>query len=712
MSVASYIFGGDTGLSYEQLQKRRQVLEAMQQRSNSDVPRNVGEGIASLGQALARRMESSSLDSEEAAMQTEQAGWNTQLGDAQAALLAPTVGPGAGFAGATGPIADATTPSTAIPQGEIASYVKNGLEQRGLPSHVADAFLANFQDESGLNPGINEAKPLVPGSRGGYGLYQLTGPRRRAYEAFAQERGIDPSNVDGQLDFLMTELQGPEAGAAKSILAAPDTASAAQAIVNNFLRPASEHRQSRAARYAGLSSEPVQVASADPSFMPEMPGSTPAATPNAALVAAIQARQAPQLPAPQAVEANPVPPQDPMAGLDPRTSPEARAALASGSFDGFASGGGAQQVAQALPPPSIPAAPSGGVAQVTGAIQQAAQARGVDPRVLIGIANNPRATDGQRRVAQALLSQQMEQQQLQQQQAFKVQQTAEERRYEQMTTAEKRAYEASIRQEGYAREDSKPIEVGGVLLDRRTMKPVYEAPAKPTADMQEFDFAQRNGYKGDFVQFQLDQKKAGAASTTINNGGDSGKFYEAADRKRGEAFASAADAGATAQRSMIQIGELEKRLGAVGTGGMASVKQMAANLGIPVEGADDIQAATAIINQLVPGQRPPGSGTMSDADVELFKQSLPRIINSEGGNAKILATMRGIAQYDAQRGAIANQVLNREITPAEGQTQMNAIPNPLAGMARDTPTPTAAVPGKLAPGNYRWNPQTNSMEPM
>src|SRR5690606_17812418 len=98
----------------------------------------------------------------------------------------------------------------------------------------------------------NEAQPLVPGSRGGYGLYQLTGPRRRAYEQFAAERGVPPSDIDAQLDFLMYELQGPESRAAQSILSAPDTASAAVAIVNDFLRPAPEHRQRRANAYMAL----------------------------------------------------------------------------------------------------------------------------------------------------------------------------------------------------------------------------------------------------------------------------------------------------------------------------------------------------------------------------------------------------------------------------------------------------------------------------
>src|SRR5690606_6581394 len=103
--------------------------------------------------------------------------------------------------------------------------------------------------------GINEKNPIVPGSRGGFGLYQLTGPRRREYEAFAAQRGVNPADVNAQLDFLAGELGlpvqgvenlpffGSEGKAAQSILSAPDMATAAQAIVNNFLRPAPEHRQ-------------------------------------------------------------------------------------------------------------------------------------------------------------------------------------------------------------------------------------------------------------------------------------------------------------------------------------------------------------------------------------------------------------------------------------------------------------------------------------
>src|SRR5688572_28294195 len=108
----------------------------------------------------------------------------------------------------------------------LEQYILQGLISRGLPPHVAQGFVMNMQDESRLNPGINEANPIVPGSRGGFGLNQWTGPRRRAYEAFAQSRGAPLDNVDAQLDFTMAELQGPENAAFKKIMAAPDAGAA------------------------------------------------------------------------------------------------------------------------------------------------------------------------------------------------------------------------------------------------------------------------------------------------------------------------------------------------------------------------------------------------------------------------------------------------------------------------------------------------------
>lgn len=139
----------------------------------------------------------------------------------------------------------------------VADQVRAGLIRRGIAPHIAEAFVWNFQHESGLNPSIVERVPNVHGTRG-RGLYQLTGSRRNAFE----QRYGDDYSIDNQLDWLMHELQGPENRAWQRIQAAPDTGQAAAAIVTHFLRPAEQHRVRRVAEYTGgnppaLSDAPV-----------------------------------------------------------------------------------------------------------------------------------------------------------------------------------------------------------------------------------------------------------------------------------------------------------------------------------------------------------------------------------------------------------------------------------------------------------------------
>lgn len=130
---------------------------------------------------------------------------------------------------------------------EAASTVYKGLVERGLPDHVAKAFVLNFQDESGLRSDIVESVPNVHGTRG-KGLYQLTGSRR---DQFEELYGNDYS-VDNQLDFLVWELNNSEKSAGKAILNTDNVGDAAVAIVNKFLRPAAKHAKSRSNKYRNI----------------------------------------------------------------------------------------------------------------------------------------------------------------------------------------------------------------------------------------------------------------------------------------------------------------------------------------------------------------------------------------------------------------------------------------------------------------------------
>lgn len=122
-----------------------------------------------------------------------------------------------------------------------ASEIFAGLVARGIPQHVAAGIIPNMQAESGLDTGINELAPVVPGSRGGYGLNQWTGPRRVQYEQFAAQQGKDPSDLDTQLDFTVWELRNTEKSAGDAILSAPDAQTAAMLYETKFLRPGIPH---------------------------------------------------------------------------------------------------------------------------------------------------------------------------------------------------------------------------------------------------------------------------------------------------------------------------------------------------------------------------------------------------------------------------------------------------------------------------------------
>ena len=168
--------------------------------------------------------------------------------------------------------------------------------------------------------------------------------------------------------------------------------------------------------------------------------------------------------------------------------------------------------------------------------------------------------------------------------------------------------------------------------------------------------------------------QVGGGGVTIE--GDKGvdKFAEEDAKILSETYSTGLQAGS----SLNKINRLEALLQNVETGSMAALKNVAGNFGIETEGLDDIQAAQALINQLVPQQRPAGSGPMSDADLELFKQSLPRLINQPRGNQIIIETMRGVAQYDAMGADIIQQYREDNITAAQAFAQLRARPDPFS----------------------------------
>lgn len=89
----AFVFGGNSGKSYEDLQRARQVAEAMTVRSPS--PRNVGEGLNAVGRALMARNLGKQADAKRAEMDKE---WSGQVAgmklDPQRAAIFSRLEPG------------------------------------------------------------------------------------------------------------------------------------------------------------------------------------------------------------------------------------------------------------------------------------------------------------------------------------------------------------------------------------------------------------------------------------------------------------------------------------------------------------------------------------------------------------------------------------------------------------------------------------------
>lgn len=186
-------------------------------------------------------------------------------------------------------------------------------------------------------------------------------------------------------------------------------------------------------------------------------------------------------------------------------------------------------------------------------------------------------------------------------------------------------------------------------------------------------------------------------------------------------FVSFLENGPAATRNIARLDQLEGLLENVPTGLGTAFKARLGEIGIPIEGLSEIQAAQALINQMVPEQRQPGSGPMSDADLALFKQSVPRLINQPGGNNLIIQTIRQINEYDARLASIAQQAASGQIDRPQARQMINAMQNPLdgfssriGGVSRDTRQEAPPAPPAPAGANITetdWQRAWERMSP-
>ncbi|MBV5344472.1 MAG: hypothetical protein JZU63_02520, partial [Rhodoferax sp.] len=153
-------------------------------------------------------------------------------------------------------------PAAPLPKttSDAEEYYIREFGKRGFSRPVSEGIVAGMGSESGLDPTINERNPVVPGSRGGFGLYQLTGPRRIAFERWASANGKNVNDDQAQIDFMMTEFATSERQAYDALIQSPDAQSAATVFTDQFLRPGVSHSAQSANEAARMSGQPYDPA--------------------------------------------------------------------------------------------------------------------------------------------------------------------------------------------------------------------------------------------------------------------------------------------------------------------------------------------------------------------------------------------------------------------------------------------------------------------
>lgn len=181
----------------------------------------------------------------------------------------------------------------------------------------------------------------------------------------------------------------------------------------------------------------------------------------------------------------------------------------------------------------------------------------------------------------------------------------------------------------------------------------------------------------------------------VQIGGGESEFLKVGQAELARNFAEMAQAGRDATSNLGRIKLLDELLDESGTGLSAGFLSRANQyFGVDFRSAP-AAAAEAIISQLVPAQRPAGSGVISDADLALYKASLPAIQNQPNGNKLIVKSMVAITEHNVKVGSIASRALtdpNYSIQKAEDD--IAALPDPfesvrgfLGGSGADIPAP-------------------------
>jgi hypothetical protein len=528
----------------ESIAKKRAMIQSLMMNYGS--ASNIGEGIGHLfngiGVGMANRK---TAKAEQAGMASGQA--------AQSKILEAMMGGGSTPSSSQPAVApsQSASPSEKAPISATGVDVAKRLQADfGLSPGAAAGFAGNLAHESGDFKTLQEINPVVAGSRGGFGWAQWTGPRRRAFESWSAQNGLDPASPEANYGFLKNELQNtPEGSVLAALKGVNDPSKAAEIVSNKFLRPGIPHMESRVSKSQKIAQALMggtEVASLDPSigmasaysppqqqqsgvdkvFSAIMPQSPPQpqmqpATPQAARGASgmdVWQGRANQGTATDGTTLTRLPDgsiqRTNRFGVTERMSPEGKfMGMVDGGMGGGQSAPQPQQVAQSAPmsapqgqPTMAPPQASAQVAQATQTAQsmqpqQPQQQGGVNLQAIMEAAQNPFTPEPVRKMALDFI----QNEQMKQSPEYQAEQQMKQ------LQLQKSQFELQKMQNPDARFEN----IGGRLVQINpdgTVKEAYAPPPEPVkepakpAEIQEYEYAKGQGFPGTFQDWKASQK--------------------------------------------------------------------------------------------------------------------------------------------------------------------------------------------------------------
>lgn len=231
----------------------------------------------------------------------------------------------------------------------------------------------------------------------------------------------------------------------------------------------------------------------------------------------------------------------------------------------------------------------------------------------------------------------------------------------------------------------------------------------PESDKGLYKWSQKSGLQGvgQAKQYPSPEEAAQTAERTARISGATGSLNKLADQRL------------QTQGQIGMLNRLDELLGQIDTGGKTqALENFRKSTGIALDkNADKVQAASAAAEKIALGLHEAGTGTITDRDMESFRQQIPSLMGTPEGNKLVSDTLRGVAEHHRDAAEVAAKWRSGKMSLDQAQEAMGSLKDPFARMrdyqASRTPAAPAGAPaGAPAPsasGPVRiYDPKTRS----